>query len=161
MNIKVIQADYADPQHAKIITEILDKYALDAMGGGQGLTNFTKRHLVSELNKLPHAFSVLAFVDDQPAGLVNCFEAFSTFACKPLVNIHDVSVLPQFRGLGVSLRMLERVENIAQAKGCCKITLEVLSNNTIAKNAYTKLGYEGYELDPEAGHALFWQKPLN
>jgi hypothetical protein len=23
-------------------------------------------------------------------GLVNCFEGFSTFACKPLVNVHEL-----------------------------------------------------------------------
>lgn len=38
-------------------------------------------------------FSVLAFDADQPVGLINAIEGFSTFACKPLINIHDVIVL--------------------------------------------------------------------
>ena len=40
--------------------------------------------LVPKLAKLPHAFSILAFVDGEAVGLLNCFEGFSTFAAKPL-----------------------------------------------------------------------------
>ena len=42
----------------------------------------------------PQAFSVLACDGEHAAfGLVNCIEGFSTFACRPLVNVHDVVVL--------------------------------------------------------------------
>jgi len=43
------------------------------------------------------------------AGLVTCFELFSTFSCKPLINIHDVIVLKKFRGNGLSQKMLKKV----------------------------------------------------
>ncbi|MBT5901249.1 MAG: GNAT family N-acetyltransferase [Opitutaceae bacterium] len=116
--------------------------------------------MVDKLSQLPNAFTILAYVDGEPAGLVNCLEGFSSFACRPLINIHDVVVLENFRGHGLSQRMLQMVEAIAQERDCCKITLEVLSNNTIAKKAYHKFGFAGYELDPAAGHALFWEKAL-
>ena len=45
-------------------------------------------------------------------------------------------------------------------KNCCKITLEVLEGNTIAKNAYKKFGFMGYELDPKMGKAMLWEKSL-
>lgn len=160
MDVEIIQADYGNPQHGKDVILILNAYASDPMGGGTPLSDFTRVNLVSELAKLPHAFSLLAYVDGQPAGLVNCFESLSSFACRPLINIHDLAVLEKFRGHGLSQRMLQKVEAIARAKGCCKITLEVLSNNPVAKNAYTKFGFAGYELDPETGHALFWEKAL-
>lgn len=66
----------------------------------------------------------------------------------------------QFRGLGVSQLMLAKVEEQAKKRGCCKITLEVLEGNEIARNSYMKFGFDGYELDPEMGKALFWQKTL-
>ena len=56
---------------------------------------------VAELAACPQAFSVLAFAggdETTPVGLVNCFEGFSTFACRPLVNVHDVAVLGSYRG---------------------------------------------------------------
>ena len=160
MDVEIIQADYADPKHRKEIPLVLNAYASDPMGGGVPLSAFTKENLVEKLSRLPHAFAVLAYVDGEPAGLVNCFEGFSTFSCQPLINIHDLVVLEKFRGLGLSQAMLQKVEVIARERDCCKITLEVLSNNTIAKKAYAKFGFAGYALDPTAGQALFWEKAL-
>jgi ribosomal protein S18 acetylase RimI-like enzyme len=160
MKIDVFTVNYQDAQQSQDMLFLLDKYALDPMGGAAALSQTVKDNLAIELAKLPQAFSVICYVDGKPAGLVNCFEAFSTFKCKPLINIHDIVVSGEFRGLGISQKMLQHVENIAAEKGCCKITLEVLEGNAIAKNAYLKFGFAGYELDPKMGKALFWEKPL-
>ncbi len=158
MNIEVKIADYLDKEQAIDIGYLLDAYSQDEMGGSQSLSDSLKSNLANELSKLPHAFSVICYVNNKPAGLVNCFEAFSTFKCKPLINIHDVIVVNKFRGLGLSQRMLSKVEEIAKSKGCCKITLEVLEGNKVAQKSYIKFGFAGYELDPVMGKALFWQK---
>ncbi|WP_345986708.1 GNAT family N-acetyltransferase [Sulfurimonas sp. HSL-1656] len=160
MNIQIEKADYWNEKHRADIPMLLDAYAHDPMGGGNPLKETVKANLVSELAKRPYAFSVIAYVDGEAAGLANCFEGFSTFACKPLVNIHDIAVLPEYRGLGISQKLLEKVEEIATEKGCCKITLEVLGNNAVAQGAYRKFGFAAYELDPEAGSAQFWEKKL-
>jgi len=160
MNIQIIEANYLDAGHEKDIISLLDSYALDPMGGNKSLSNEVKKGLVKELSKLTYAFSLIGYVDNIPVSLVNCFEAFSTFSCKPLINIHDLVVLEKYRGQGISQKMLEKVEKIATSKGCCKITLEVLSNNNAAKSSYRKFGFSDYELDPMAGSALFWQKKL-
>ncbi|VAW57771.1 Histone acetyltransferase HPA2 and related acetyltransferases [hydrothermal vent metagenome] len=161
MNIEIIKADYLKLQHQEEIPQLLEAYALDPMGGGKRLNADVKNNLVKALSALPHAFSIIAYVDGTPAGLVNCFEGFSTFSCKPLINIHDLVVIKKFRGHGISQKLLDKVETIANAKGCCKITLEVLSNNKTAKLAYAKFGFFDYQLDPKAGSALFWQKSLS
>lgn len=158
--IEVIRADYHDPVHADAIRELLDAYARDPMGGGEALAADVKERVVGELARLPHAFSLIACVDGVAIGLVNCFEAFSTFAARPLINIHDFVVLADYRGRGVSQHLLEAVEAAARERGCCKITLEVLSGNEAARAAYAKFGFRDYTLDVRAGSALFWQKPL-
>lgn len=158
MNIEVKIADYLNEEQAIDIAYLLDAYSQDQMGGSQALPESVKSNLVKELSKLPHAFSIICYVNNKPAGLVNCFESFSTFKCKPLINIHDVVVVNEFRGLGLSQKMLSKVEEIAKSKGCCKITLEVLEGNKVAQSAYLKFGFAGYELDPLMGKALFWQK---
>jgi ribosomal protein S18 acetylase RimI-like enzyme len=158
MKIDILSANYNNPDHARDLIILLNNYALDPMGGGKALSETVQRQLVTTLANRPDAFSVLAYVDNQPAGLINCFEGFSTFQCKPLVNIHDVVVDKPYRGLGISQMMLEQVETLAKQRGCCKLTLEVLSNNQVAKGAYAKFGFQAYELDPEAGQALFWEK---
>ena len=159
-DILVLQASYTNPVHAEAISQVLNHYAEDPMGGGHSLPADLLQQLPGELAKRAHAFSVLAFVGGEPAGLVNCFEGFSTFACRPLVNVHDVVVMNQFRGLGLSQKMLQKVEEIARQRGCCKITLEVLEGNAVAQSAYKKFGFDDSKFDPTHGRMLFWHKPL-
>ncbi len=142
------------------VLQLLDHYARDPMGGGKPLADEVKQNLIPQLQKRNDYLGVLALVDEQPAGLINAFEGFSTFAAKPLMNIHDVIVASDYRGNGLAQRMMSKLEELARERGCCKLTLEVLSNNTVAQNAYRKFGFGAYELDPEAGQALFWQKSI-
>ena len=160
MNPKIVLADYHDAAQAQDLIHLLDLYAHSPMGGGKPLAAGVKLRLVSELAKIPNAFSVLAYVDNRAAGLVNCLQSFSTFKCKPLVNIHDVVVHQDFRRLGLATKMFHKVEAIAIERGCCKLTLEVLARNTIAKKAYTKFGFNPFELSAEHGQALFFEKAL-
>ncbi len=157
---KILIADLSDPRHAKTMVDLLDAYACDAMGGGEGLSVYTKTHLAGALAQRTGVHVLLAFVNDTPAGLANCMEGFSTFACKPLLNIHDVYVAPAFRGTGLSKRLLGKAEALAQSLGCCKLTLEVLEGNKVAQASYAGFGFAGYQLDPAAGRAMFWQKKL-
>lgn len=160
MNIDVFQADLTNPKQGKDIVYLLDSYARDSMGGGEPLSEYCKKNLVKELSKRPYSYTVICYFENEPVGLINCFDSFSTFACKPLVNIHDVVVLEGFRGRGISQLMLKKVEKIALEKGCCKLTLEILEGNEVAINAYKKFGFSAYELDPSVGKAVFWQKNL-
>jgi ribosomal protein S18 acetylase RimI-like enzyme len=162
--IRVCLADYANPLHGKALVEMLDGYARDPMGGGEGLSAFAKANLVAELARVPGAFSVLAFdgeADTTPVGLVNCMQGFSTFACKPLINVHDVAVLSAYRGRGIAERMFGLVEAVARERGACKLTLEVLSGNAGAMRLYARVGFARYALDPAAGEASFMQKCLS
>jgi ribosomal protein S18 acetylase RimI-like enzyme len=158
--IHIVEADLENDRHAEAIVPLLNAYACDLMGGGEDLSDYCKRNLVAELRRLPHAVVLLAFVDDVPAGLSICFLGFSTFACKPLLNIHDLAVCERFRGLGIGKQLMQRIEEIAVRKGCCKLTLEVLSGNDVALNLYRRQGFLQYQLDPNAGGAMFLQKKL-
>ncbi len=159
-SMQILQAIYSDSLHAQSIVQILDAYAQDPTGGATALSEFSKQNLVQELAKRPQAFSVLAFDGETPVGLVNCIEGFSTFACKPLVNVHDVAVLGSHRGQRVGEKMLALAEQIARQRGACKLTLEVLSGNASAIRLYQRIGFAAYQLDPAMGHAQFLQKWL-
>ena len=161
--VRVCRADYSNPRHAAALVEMLDAYASDPMGGGEPLSAFARANLVAALAARPQAYSVLAFsgADDSiPVGLVNCIEGFSTFACRPLVNVHDVAVLAGHRGQRIGERMLALAEEIARERGACKLTLEVLSGNAGAMRLYERAGFANYQLDPGMGHAGFMQKWL-
>lgn len=157
-NISV--ADLDNPNDAHAIIALLDAYATDLMGGGKTLSEFTRSNLIGELSKRNDRLVILAWEGDQPAGLAICFEGFSTFACKPTLNIHDLFVAPSFRGRSLSTSLLEKIETIARERGCCKLTLEVLEGNRAAQHIYNKFGFAGYELDPKMGRAMFLDKKL-
>ena len=152
-------ANYRDPRDAADVVSLLDAYARDPMGGGAPLAEIVKARLVGDLATNPHAFSLLARAGYEAVGLANCFMGYSTFAAAPLVNIHDLAVLPGHRGKGLGRALLGAVEAEALKRGACKITLEVLSGNP-ARHLYAACGYGDYQLDPATGHALFWQKRL-
>lgn len=152
-------ADYSDPRDAGDVVALLDAYARDPMGGGDPLAEDVKARLAGDLAANPQAFSMLARLDDEAVGLANCFMGYSTFAAAPLVNIHDLAVLPGHRGRGIGRALMEAVEAEALKRGACKVTLEVLSGNP-ARHLYAAQGYGDYQLGPDTGKALFWQKRL-
>jgi ribosomal protein S18 acetylase RimI-like enzyme len=160
LDLAITLADFADPADAAAIVLVLDVYARDPMGGGEPLSDDVRERLVPAMAQVPGAFAVLARLGDEAVGLATCFMGFSTFAARPLVNIHDVSVLPGHRGRGIARALFAAVEDEARRRGACKVTLEVLTGNVRAKDIYASLGYGDFQLDPEAGHALFWQKRL-
>lgn len=156
----IFTADLSLQEHADATVWLLNEYAKDGMGGGSELTAFAKHNLIAELKKRPNIHVILAFVDGNPAGLALCIEGFSSFDCKSLLNIHDFMVASAYRGRGLSKRLLGKVEEAAIELGCSKLTLEVLEGNHVAQSAYRSFGFNGYELRPEMGKAMFWQKKI-
>ena len=160
LEIQTVVADLNNKQHADAYLSLMSHYACDPMGGGEDISDFTKQNLVATLLKRTDVFIILIFSDSKPAALLTAIEGFSTFACKPLLNIHDVVVHKDFRGKHLTKNLFEKIEEVAKARDCCKITLEVLSGNDVACKAYERLGFSDYQLDPEFGSALFWTKKI-
>jgi ribosomal protein S18 acetylase RimI-like enzyme len=158
--LKIVAVDYQNQQHMADLLKLLDLYAQDPMGGGETLTAECRSQLPQALQQCSSAMSLIAYQDGNPVGLLNAFQTVSTFAARPLINIHDLAVASEFRAQGIATALLDEIEQIARERNCCKLTLEVLSGNHTARHTYTRCGFAGYELDPIQGHALFWHKKL-
>lgn len=161
MKVETRLADYNNAEDAKNIIEQLDEYARDPMGGGIALSKDVKENLIPNLAKREDALSFIIFVNGKAAGMANCFEGFSTFKSQPLLNIHDFAISKKYRGMGLALQLMAEIESFAVKKNYCKLTLEVLEGNKVAQNAYIKYGFKGYQLEPELGQALFWEKTVH
>ena len=160
MSLRIVAVDLENPAISAAWLDLLDHYAHDPMGGGDGLTDYAKNHLAERLRALPTFHGALAWDGENAVGLINCFEGFSTFAAQPLLNIHDIAVRRERRGAGIGQALLDWAVTRARELGCCKLTLEVLSNNERALASYERAGFWPYVLDPAAGHALLMQKIL-
>lgn len=159
-NLAIRRLRLDDPNDAAILLDLLDHYACDPMGGGKGLSDYARTHLVQQLRATPGYHGGLAFLGAQPVGLINCFTGFSTFAARPLLNIHDIVVRAGQRRAGIGQALLQWAAERAQQLGCCKLTLEVLTGNASAMRSYTQAGFKPYVLDPAAGQALLLEKKL-
>ncbi len=158
--LAIAPIDLTDAMHTGALLTLLDHYATDPMGGGEGLCAETRANLISALQKLPNYHGGLAVSGGQAVGLINCFTAFSTFAAKPLLNVHDLVVHAGWRRRGIGQALLAFAETQARRLGCCKVTLEVLTGNRTALATYLRAGFAPYVLDPAAGQAVLMQKYL-
>lgn len=74
-----------------------------------------------------------------------------------------ISMLPPpQRGNGIGKRLLLAIEQEAKRTGCCKLTLEVQTNNPIAHAVYEKFGFRQavYAADANGGGPQYMVKQL-
>ena len=157
--LDIVEADLDNADHQHAVVELVHAYAMDPMGSGRPLPPETRQALIPGLKQLPTTTIFLAYQEGQAIGIAVCFRGFSTFAARPLINIHDLAVLPQHRGRGVGRRLLEAVERKAQALDCCKITLKWPRTTTRPGGSIGPRDSRR-RCAPEAGGALFMSKPL-
>jgi GNAT superfamily N-acetyltransferase len=138
--LQIKRVDYLDGPDAQALVFLLDAYAQDPMGGGDALQPEAAARLCSDLARIAGAASFIAWLEDKPVGLINCLEGYSTFKAKPLLNVHDIAVLAGHRGQGVGQALLKAAQDHAHTRGCCKLTLEVLSGNAPALAIRTQSG---------------------
>ena len=159
-SIEILQADLDRRDHQLAVLALLDAYAMDPMGNGKALSNEVRRKLIPGLQQHPTTIIFLAFQNKHAVGIVTCFVGFSTFAARPLINIHDFYVTPEVRGQKIGHMILAAVEQKARVAGCCKVTLEVQQNNHRAQRVYEAAGFSRSVYVEAAGGALFLSKVL-
>jgi ribosomal protein S18 acetylase RimI-like enzyme len=147
--------DFGNEYHCTMVAEMINLYMADPMGGGTALTKLQQLRLVDGLASHPSSFVLFATIEETVVGMATCFINFSTFNIKPYLNIHDLIVMKELRGIGVGTALLNRCIAIAKERNYCKITLEVRDDNEKAQSVYRKLGFD--ECEPIMH---FWTKNL-
>ncbi len=155
---EIVEADLHNAQHQDAILRLLDEYSQEPIISGKPLAASVRSELLAGLQRHPTTEVLLAYVDDQAVGIAICFMGFSTFAAKPLLNLHDLAVAADFRGQGIGRRLLEAVEQKAKQLACCKVTLEVHEDNAAARSAYQAAGFRPRADDSNERQSLFLSK---
>lgn len=140
-SLSIVPVHFANPVHVKALVDLLDCYHQDPMGQNAPWDRRKTSALLSGLEKHPTAFVLLAWQGEQAVGMAVCFEGFSTFSAMPLVNIHDLVVVPSARRQGVAKALFGAIELEARKLGATRVTLEVRDDNSAAQALYTSLGY--------------------
>jgi ribosomal protein S18 acetylase RimI-like enzyme len=130
------------------------------MGGEKALSAEVRAALIPGLQRHPTTVVFLAWHSATPVGIAVCFVGFSTFLARPLLNIHDLAVIPAYRRHGVGRLLLEQVAAKGTALGCCKLTLEVRADNHSAQRLYEAVGFDNAASYGGAVRVLFLEKRL-
>lgn len=75
-------------------------------------------------------------------GFVQLFPSFSSLKAQRLWVLNDLFVAPEGRGKGVGRALMDRARRHAEETGACRLTLETMHDNHVAKSLYLSLGYE-------------------
>ncbi|MGH8194228.1 MAG: GNAT family N-acetyltransferase [Woeseiaceae bacterium] len=159
MTLQIREADFDDALDRAGIVDVLNSYASDPVGGGKALSEDVCERLVPALREHGNALVLLAFAGDRPVGMAICFMGISTFQARPLLNIHDLAVVPDYRGKGIGRALLAAAEKQAVSRGCCKLTLEVREDNLPARNLYERYGFIDFVVGKPVP-TRFLSKPL-
>ena len=153
--LRVSLANHSNPQHVRAMLRMLTMYATDAMGIGRPLSPAVRRRLPQGLRAYK-AKVLLAWIGRQPVGIAVCFFRYSTFSAAPILNVHDFAVSPKHRRRGIGVALLDAAEQLARWHRCCRLTLEVRTDNTAARALYRNFG-----IAPGDPPYDYWTKELH
>lgn len=94
-------------------------------------------------DRLRQADSVifLATVEDQPAGFVQMYPAFSSVSTTRIWILNDLYVIRDVRRLGVARNLIRHAMEWARSRGAVRLILETATDNIPAKTLYEDLGW--------------------
>lgn len=161
MDLQIRRADFTNQTDLDALVELTRAYARDEQALGRDLDSSVIDALPEALRSHPATLAFIAWADCGAVGQATCLLSLSTFAAKPIINIHDLNVIPGFRGRGVAKALLDAVTEEAQARGCCRVTLEVSATNARARHIYAEAGFRGAREDTEARITYFCGKDLS
>ena len=113
------------------------------------------RHFIGERLVKNESVIFLALDSERALGFVQLFPSFSSLKAQRLWVLNDLFVAPEGRRKGVGRALMDRARRHAEETGACRLTLETMHDNHVAKALYQSLGYvrdEGvghYTLDLE------------
>jgi len=155
MLTNIIPCNLSVPEHQKAVIELIADYIMDEMGDGVPQSEQEKADLIAGLKKNPETIIIFAEIQGVFVGLLVAFENFSTFTARPMINVHDVTVLKEYRNKGIGRKLMNALIEEAKKRNCSRITLEVRKDNLPAQNLYKDLGFS----EPPPG-MLYWRKYL-
>lgn len=107
---------------------------------------------VTEADILADAFgpqplfhTIIAEVDQAPAGMALYFFNYSTWVSRIGLYLEDLYVAPEFRRAGVASRLLSHLEQTAKHAGCRRMQWLVHKENPAAIRLYESFGVQALD----------------
>ena len=99
-----------------------------------------KRFRIHGFGRHPYFETQICTRGGRSVGVALYYFTYSTFACRPILFIEDIFVLPKERGTGAGKALMSALARIAIRKGCGQMAWNVLDWNTPAIKFYGRVG---------------------
>ncbi|MDR3440152.1 GNAT family N-acetyltransferase [Telmatospirillum sp.] len=149
----------ARPADAPVILALLRQLAqFEQAPDGVSLTEEVIR--ADAFGEHPRFLAYLGEVEGDARGLMIVYLAYSSWAGKPTLVVHDLFVEASARGSGLGRALLKSAAALACDRDCCRVDVNVLAWNEKARGFYQSLGFAPlenwlpYRLDGQAMQSL-------
>ncbi|KAI0989127.1 hypothetical protein GJ496_004173 [Pomphorhynchus laevis] len=122
--------------------DINDLYILNNVNLDPTTENFGMGFYLHYLINWPDLFRVAKTLDGRMVGYVMAKD--EGIGCQYHGHISALSVAPEFRRCGISVKLMNQVEQIFEEKKCYYVDLFVRTTNEPAFELYKRLGYSIY-----------------
>ena len=96
-----VKIDLGNEGHCQQLLQLLNLYMEDIMGNNKPMPVDLGPRIIAGLKNHSSYIGFFVKYKSEFVALANCNYLFSTFAAKPLINIHDFIVNPAFRQKGI------------------------------------------------------------
>ncbi len=137
MNIKIREATLQD---LDAIVVLFDTYRLFY----NEKSNVEKGKLFLE-QRIKNKESVIYVAENEEENLVGftqLYPLFSSTRMRRMWLLNDLFVDKNFRGLGISKKLIDAAKNLCQKTDACGVSLETEKSNKIGNNLYNKTHFE-------------------
>lgn len=99
----------------------------------------------------------LAVVDGKAVGFAQLYSLFHYKTLQRQWLLSDLFVAPEYRGLGLSVKIIDRCKRFCEETDACGLLLETQKTNDIGNKLYPRCGFE---VDEEHNYYNWWRKDL-
>ena len=104
-----------------------------------------REFLTERLSNRDSEIFVCETIDHKIVGFTQLFLLFSSTRMKKLWLLNDLFVNSEYRGKGISVKLIERAKKLVTDSAACAMFLETEKSNLISNNLYHKTGFEQNE----------------
>ncbi len=149
--MKIIQATL---EHLDDIVPLFEAYRVWYKKPANELK--TRQFLTERILKHESIIFLIYTEGGLPAGFTQLYPTFSSIRLGRLWLLNDLFVVPEARGKGFSIALIEHVKHMANKMGAAGVTLQTDTTNDIGNKLYPKTGFE---LENKHYNYYAWDNP--
>ena len=122
------------------LAELFDEYRVFYRNDSD--VNAAKNFLADRIKYRDSEIFVCETNEDKLVGFVQLYPLFSSTRMQKLWLLNDLFVTPEFRGMEISIHLIDRAKKLVRDSSACAMFLETEKSNMIGNKLYTKTGFK-------------------